>query len=64
MRNCKMRKLNRDGTLKEPEKIAAEGKTVHAADLAVNGKNRETAMAEDGKVMPREVKARGGQNDD
>lgn len=52
------------GTLTELEKITAEGKTVYAADMVVNGKNQETVITEDGKVMKREVKVRSEQDDD
>ncbi len=44
------------GTLKELEKVTAEGKTVYAADMVVNGKDREMLIAEDGKVIRRDIK--------
>jgi hypothetical protein len=54
----------KSGTLKEIEKITAEGKTVYAADMVVNGKDQETLIAEDGKIIQRGVREKGEKNDD
>ncbi len=52
------------GTLKEIEKITVEGKTVYDADMVVNGKNHQTLVAEDGKVIARDFRLRGEEEDD
>lgn len=52
------------GTLKELEKVTAEGKTVYAADMVVNGKDQETLIAEDGKVIRRDVEEKGEKDDE
>ncbi|SRR5258708_7148244 len=41
------------GTLKEIERISDEGKTAYAARIAVNGKEEESVIGEDGKVIRR-----------
>lgn len=41
------------GTLKEVEKTTVDGKTTYAASVVVNGKEQETRIGEDGKVISR-----------
>lgn len=52
------------GKFKEIEKITAEGKTVYAADMIIDGKEQKILFAEDGKVIPGHVKEKGDKDDD
>jgi hypothetical protein len=41
------------GAIKEVEKTAVDGKTAYAASIVVNGKEQQTLIGDDGKVISR-----------
>ena len=47
---------SKGGTLKEIEKLRQDGKTAYGADIVMNGKEQQTLIAEDGKVIKRTAK--------
>ncbi len=48
------------GTLKEIEKTTVDGETIYAASVVVDGKEQETRIGEDGKVINRGAQQRDG----
>lgn len=47
---------SKGGTLKEIEKVSQDGKTAYGADIVMNGKEQQTLIAEDGKIIKRAAK--------
>ena len=46
------------GTLKDIEKTTIDGKTAYTASVVVNGKEKETRIGEDGKIISQGAKER------
>jgi hypothetical protein len=55
---------SKGGVVKDIEKLRQDGKTVFGADIVMNGKEQETLIAEDGKVIKREAKGKDDDDDD
>ena len=55
---------SKGGTLKEIEMLSQDGKTAYEADIVMNGKEWQTLIADDGKIIKRAAKAEDYDDDD